>query len=207
MRIQAAIDRVSLEKLFEIGSLLYGNADIVEVGTSLTKDYGMEACVGGMRKRFPDMCILADIKTCDEGAYEFRQAYKAGADIATVMGFSSNATIKACAEVAREFGREYFIDLMEVSDERTRELAGLFPDGIFGIHLPSDMQGEGLGELVKAQCACLKKVHSIAAAGGVKLESLPLLKREGVEIAIVGGAITKAENMGEAAAAFAAAAK
>ena len=202
MKIQTAIDRVSLERLLEIGESIYGHTDIVEVGTSLIKDYGTPASVGAMREHFPDMVILADIKTCDEGAYEFRKAYEAGADYATVMGFSSDATIKACLQVAQEFGKECFIDILEVSDERLAHLTEQFPEAVFGIHLPSDMQGEGLTELVRDKCRLLKNVHAVAAAGGVKIGNLPFLKEAGIDIAIVGGAITKAEDIGAAAQEF-----
>ncbi|MBQ7535620.1 MAG: orotidine 5'-phosphate decarboxylase [Stomatobaculum sp.] len=207
MKIQTAIDRVSLERLLEIGNSIYGHTDIVEVGTSLIKDYGVSASVGAMRAHFPDMTILADIKTCDEGAYEFRIAFEAGADYATVMGFSSDATIRACMEVAAEFGKECFIDLLEVPDERLERLMELFPEAVFGIHLPSDLQGEGLTELVRDKCRLLKNVHAVAAAGGVKIGNLPFMKEAGVDIAIVGGAITKAEDIGAAAQAFTDAAK
>ena len=100
MRLQAAIDRVSVERAAEIIELKAGYADIIEVGTSLIKDYGLEGSVRVLRDRFPEQCILADIKTCDEGAYEFRKRYEAGADIPTVMGFSSIPTIKACRSKA-----------------------------------------------------------------------------------------------------------
>lgn len=207
MKIQTAIDRVSIEEMLRIGACVNGYTDIVEVGTSLIKDYGIAASVGAMRKRFPEMTILADIKTCDEGAYEFRKVYEAGADIATVMGFSSDVTIRACAEVAGEFKREYFIDLLELSDDQITHLTQLFPDAIFGIHLPSDLGGEGLAELVQEKRGLLGNVHAAAVAGGVKLSNIAFLKNSSVEIAIVGGAITKAEDIGKAAAAFVNAAK
>ena len=68
MKIQTAIDRVSIETMLGIGSQVCGCTDIVEIGTSLIKDYGMAASVGEMRRQFPDMKILSDIKTGDEGA-------------------------------------------------------------------------------------------------------------------------------------------
>ena len=203
MKIQTAIDRVSLERMLEIGEAVCGISDIVEIGTSLIKDYGMQISVGTMRKRFPQMCILADIKTCDEGEYEFRKAYESGADIAVVMGFSSTSTIKACAAVAGEYGKEYLIDLLELPDERVRALADRFPEAIFGIHLPSDLQGEGLTELVLKKMKLLGGVHAVAAAGGVKPENLSFLKNAGVDIAIAGGAITGAGDIKAAAETFA----
>lgn len=203
MRLQAAIDRVSVERAAEIIELTAGYADIIEVGTSLIKDYGLEGSVRVLRDRFPEQCILADIKTCDEGAYEFRKSYEAGADIPTVMGFSSIPTIKACQEVAREFGKEYMIDLLEVSDEKLEILKQEFPEAIFGVHLPSDNQGKGLEELVLHMCGRMEGISKIAVAGGVKLDTISVMKNAGVDIVIVGGAINKAADITAAAKAFA----
>lgn len=203
MRLQAAFDRVSVERAAELTGLVKGYADIIEVGTSLIKDYGLDGSVRVLKEKYPDQCILADIKTCDEGEYEFRKSYEAGADIPTVMGFSSVATIRACQNVAHEFGKEYMIDLLEVSDEKLTVLKKEFPDAIFGVHLPSDNQGEGLVELVKHMCARMEGIAKIAVAGGVKLDTLDVMKQAGVDIVIVGGAISKSEDVTAAAKAFA----
>lgn len=202
MKVQIALDRVSVEEAVRLVGLVKDAADIVEVGTSLIKEYGLSASIGALRAHFPKTVILADLKTCDEGAYEFRKAYEAGADIATVMGFSSDVTIRACADVAAELNKQYLIDLLEVSDERVRELASKFPEGIFGIHLPADLQGVGLVDLVSSRRAVLSRVHATAAAGGVCLEDIPALARAEIDIAIVGSEITKAESPREAASAF-----
>lgn len=74
MRLQVAIDRVNLKTAEAMIEEMRGMADIIEVGTSLIKDYGLENSVARFKKRFPDQCFLADIKTCDEGAYESGRA-------------------------------------------------------------------------------------------------------------------------------------
>ena len=109
MKLQVAIDRVDVPAAMEMIRQVEAYADIVEIGTSLIKDFGLENSVGALTRTFPAQDFLADIKTCDEGAYEFRKTYEAGAAVATVMGFSSSATIRACAEVADAFGRDYLI--------------------------------------------------------------------------------------------------
>ena len=203
MRLQAAIDRVSLERADEIIRLTGGYADIIEVGTSLIKDFGLSGSVKILKDKYPEQCILADIKTCDEGEYEFREAYKAGCDIPTVMGFSSIPTIKACQKVAQEYQKEYMIDLLEVSEEKLEELKREFPEAIFCVHLPSDNQGKGLEELVVRMCRQLEGIGKIAVAGGVTLVTLDIMKQAGVDIVIVGGAITKEQDITEATEKFA----
>ncbi len=203
MRLQAAIDRVSLEKADEIIRLTAGYADIIEVGTSLIKDFGLAGSVGILKEKYPKQCILADIKTCDEGEYEFREAYKAGCDIPTVMGFASIPTIKACQKVAFECEKEYMIDLLEVPGEKLRALKKEFPEAIFCVHLPSDNQGRGLKELVIHMCEQMDGIEKIAVAGGVTLDTVEIMKQAGVDIVIVGGAITRAEDITAAAIEFA----
>ncbi len=205
MKLQAAIDRVDIPAAMELIRQLEPNADIVEIGTSLIKDYGLAGSVGALVQAFPEQAFLADIKTCDEGAYEFQKTYETGAAIATVMGFSSAATIRACEEVALSFGRSYLIDLLECDAARVRLLAEEFPQAIFCIHLPSDCAGEGLGALIEEMVGQLTAALSaprIAAAGGVNLSTVPLLQQLGIEIGIVGSAITKAADVSAAVRAF-----
>lgn len=162
MRLQVAIDRVYLERADEIIRLTGGYADIIEVGTSLIKDFGLAGSVGMLKGKYPEQCILADIKTCDEGEYEFREAYKAGCDIPTVMGFSSMSTLKACQRVADEYQKEYMIDLLEVPEDKLEELKKEFPEAIFCVHLPSDDQGKGLEDLVIHMCGQLEGIEKQA---------------------------------------------
>lgn len=203
MRLQAAIDRVTVERAAEIMSQTHGYADIIEVGTFSDQRFWACRSVKVLKEKYPDQCILADIKTCDEGEYEFRKTYEAGGDIPTVMGFSSIPTLKACQSVAKEFDKEYMIDLLEVSDEKLEELKKEFPEAIFCVHLPSDNQGVGLEKLVQHMCEKLRGIEKIAVAGGVKLGNIALMERCGIDIVIVGGAISKANDVGEATQAFA----
>ena len=136
MKLQVAIDRVSIERAIDIIREVEEFADIVEIGTSLIKDYGLES-VRRIKKEFPNKVILADIKTVDEAEYEFEGVYKAGADIATVLGGASLDTIRICQRVANKYGKDYLIDLIEVSKEK-QDLLKEFSDGIISIHLPSD---------------------------------------------------------------------
>jgi len=127
MKLQVAIDRVSKAAAREMIEVLRDSADIIEIGTSLIKDFGLTGSVAALRECCGPARLLADVKTCDEGAYEFERSFEAGADIVTVMGFSSEATLQACAETARRFGKDYMIDLMELDEERVRRVAAAFP--------------------------------------------------------------------------------
>ena len=43
MKLQTAIDRVTLSKAEEMVKIFAGKTDIIEIGTSLIKDYGLFA--------------------------------------------------------------------------------------------------------------------------------------------------------------------
>ena len=197
MKIQVAIDRVTLNKAIEIIESVKDSVDIIEIGTSLIKDYGLES-IRRIRNTFPDLKILADIKTIDEAEYEFQSAYRAGADILTVMGSANIDSIERCKNIALENKKEYMIDLLEVSDDKKNQLKK-FRDAIFCVHLPSDKEGQGLKELVQKSSKELSDCPRLAVAGGLSLKTLLIIKESGFEIAIVGGAITKAEDIKEAA--------
>lgn len=197
MKLQVAVDRVSIEKAIEIINEVKDHADIVEIGTSLIKDFGLES-VRRIKGEFPNLKILADIKTVDEAEYEFEAIYKAGADIATVLGGASLETIRICQRVARKYDKDYLIDLLEISREKQEKLKE-FSDGIMCIHLPSDNKGVGLEELINSTVGTLKGIGRLAIAGGVNNSTIDTIKKANFDIAIIGGAITKSQDRKEAA--------
>lgn len=193
MKLQVAIDRVSIEKAIEIIEEVKDYADIIEIGTSLIKDFGLES-VRRIREKFPNVTILADIKTVDEAEYEFEAIYKAGADIATVLGCASLETIRICKRVANKYKKDYLIDLIEVSKEKQEALKE-FNDGIICVHMPSDNNGQDLENLINSSIENLKSFNRLAVAGGVTKDNINIIKEYNLHIAIVGGAITKAKDI------------
>lgn len=201
LKIQLAVDRVSIQKAIEYVKAVGEDIDIVEVGTSLIKDYGLVS-VKTVKEAYPHKTILADMKVMDEGEYEFTAAYRAGADSVTVMGAASLKTIAACKKVANDMGKDYMIDLLEVDENKLDEIVKAAEDGVFCVHLPSDRKGQGLWELIEASLKSLKGVRRLAVAGGVSLDSIGFIKKAGFEIVIVGSAITGSEDMTLAARKF-----
>ena len=95
MNVQLALDRLTIEEAIKMGNIVREYVDWIEVGTSLIKEFGMES-VKELRKAFPEKIIVADIKTFDNARYEFEMCYKAGADVATVMGAAPKVSIDTC---------------------------------------------------------------------------------------------------------------
>lgn len=198
MKIQLAVDRVTLDEAITLIEETKESIDMIEIGTSLFLDYGQES-LHTLRKRF-DHPILADIKTMDEAEYEFKRVFGNGADIATVMGASAIETIRICQKTAQAFNKDYMIDLLEVNDEKTQQLKE-FEDAIICLHLPKDKKGS-LKDYVESFVKKHQLTNRLAAAGGITLEDMPYLKEAGIEIAVVGSAITKSDNRTQTAQLF-----
>lgn len=201
MKLQVAIDRVSLEKAENLIKIFDGLADVIEVGTSLVKDYGLLKLKELTSKTMTSQ-ILGDIKTSDEGAYEFKQGFKQGFDILTVMGSASLETIEKCYEVSEESNGTMMIDLLECSDDKIKEISN-FKNAIYCIHASIDREKLiNPGKTVKEFKEKFPEVNRIAVAGGITLDSIPELNKYNIELVIVGSAITGADNSIETAKQF-----
>ncbi|WP_281658748.1 3-hexulose-6-phosphate synthase [Halobacillus sp. Cin3] len=199
MNLQLALDRLTREECFHILGETASTIDWIEVGTGVIKEYGM-AVVREIKDRYPDKTLVADMKTCDAGKHEAAQAFRAGADMTTVMAFSADQTIVDTLKVAEETGGRIMIDLLGVTDPgRIEELTGLGVD-LVSLHFGKDMQQTG--DMKKEDLFSLVKEHpdlEVAVAGGINADSLPGILKEGPDTIIVGSAITKQSNTKKAA--------
>lgn len=193
MRLQVAIDRVTIEEALKLVNEFDGLADIIEIGTSLIKDYGL-LILSKINLNKNKSLILGDIKTIDEGAYEFEMGYKCGFDILTVMGNSSLETIEKCYEVSKKYRKGIMIDLLECSEDKIRKISN-FKDAIYCIHTSTDKKNQGsfINELEKFNKE-FPNIKHIAVSGGVKLENIEIFKNYNIDIVVVGSAITSKEN-------------
>lgn len=194
MKIQLALDRLSRDECFQLVSETLDFIDWIEIGTGVIKEYGM-SIVKEMKALYPDKMLVADMKTCDAGRHEAKQAFDAGADIITVMGFSHDQTILDTLAAANERGKLVMVDLLQINDpNRVKELRQLGVE-LFCLHIGKDSQSTG--ELAGAQqLELVSRLASvrIAIAGGIDLKTVSGLKASGIEVAIVGSAITKSAD-------------
>lgn len=193
MKLQTAIDRVSLDEAVNFAKIFDGSTDILELGTSLVKDYGNKA-IDKVSSVLEHTELLVDSKTIDEGNYEFTQAYQHGAEIVTAMGAASYNTLEICYNTSREYNKTIMIDLLEVNDTKMAELSD-FEDAIFVLHHSADRKDKHDASANVAEFTQkFPFVKRIAVAGGIDLEQAKQLAKQGLtEIVIVGSKITKAE--------------
>ncbi|MDQ0160466.1 3-hexulose-6-phosphate synthase [Alkalibacillus salilacus] len=200
MKLQLALDRLTWDECFNVVGQTQDSIDIIEIGTGVIKEYGMPI-VREMRKQYPDHTILSDMKICDAGGHEAKQAFSSGSDVTTVMAFSSHLTIQDCLEVAREYDGRMMIDLLEVNERSTiQKLADLDVD-LVSLHIGKDKQTENgfssnLFDLLEGYS------FEVAVAGGINEQTIDDVVSHHPDIIIVGSAITKADNPAEVAKRF-----
>ena len=190
--LQVALDFIDLPRALKLaGEALQGGADWIEAGTPLIKSSGLDA-VRELRKRFPKVTLVADMKIMDVGRIEVESAAKAGADVVVVLGLASDSTIRECIEAGKHYGAKIMVDLLEVDAllERAKEVERMGADYI-GVHASIDEQMEGKASFAGVRAIAGKIGIPIAVAGGVNSENAHEAVEAGANIVIVGGAITK----------------
>lgn len=197
-KIQLALDRLTKDKCQELIEAAHNSIDIVEIGSGVIKEYGMEF-VRELKAQYPNLTLLADMKTCDAGKAEAEQVFDAGADWTTVMSFASNTTIQDVVDTSRRFTKSVYLDMMNCHDRsRIEELYDL---GVrhFNIHIPIDQQSSSRwSDELFAPYQGLEGVQFVLS-GGITKEDIPYLMKYRPDILIVGSAITKADDPATAA--------
>jgi len=191
MKLQLALDTLTLEKCFDLVEEVKDYIDIIEIGTPVLLEYGLNA-VTEMKQRYPHLSVLADAKIMDAGEYEASQCYKAGADIVTVLGVSHTTTISGVVKAAKTFGRKVMVDMIDVPDlkQRALEIDSLGVDYIC-VHTAFDLQSSGANPLAELEIVLSVISHAQAGvAGGVKLATIDEIAALNPMVVVVGGGIT-----------------
>ncbi|MGB9941055.1 3-hexulose-6-phosphate synthase [Methanosarcina sp.] len=198
--IQVALDLLELDRSVEIAKeAIAGGADWIEIGTPLIKSEGMDA-IRTMRKAFPDRTILADMKTVDTGAMEVEMAAKAGADVVIVLGSADDSTLLDALRSAHKYGVRLMADLISAPDpvKRAGELEALGVDYV-NVHIGIDQQMIGKDPISLLREISQRVGVQLAVAGGLDANSAVQAVKAGARIVIVGGNITRSDNVTEAA--------
>ena len=119
-QLQLALDFANLAQALRVAHEAWaGGVRRLEAGTPLIKSEGLDV-VRQLRAEFPDATIVADMKVMDAGRAEVEMATKAGANVVTVLGAASDATIAECLEAAQRYGAQIMVDLIEVPNPAER---------------------------------------------------------------------------------------
>jgi 3-hexulose-6-phosphate synthase len=195
MKLQLAIDELTLTEALEVLKDIHPYIDIVEVGTPFLIDAGREA-VRQIKATYPQLEVLCDAKIMDAGAYEAQLAYDAGADYVTVLGITDDLTIKGCVEQAQKQERQDMVDLICVENFAERvPIIEAFGVDIIAVHTGADQQQAGRTPLEDLkELKQYAKAVQVAVAGGINAETIGDYVALDPDIVIAGSGILKADD-------------
>ncbi|AND40527.1 3-hexulose-6-phosphate synthase [Cytobacillus oceanisediminis] len=191
MELQLALDLVNIPEAIELVKEVEEHIDIVEIGTPVVINEGLHA-VKAVKKAFPNLKVLADLKIMDAAGYEVMKASEAGADIVTILGTAEDMSIKGAVEEAKKQGKKILVDMIAVKDlaGRAKEVDAMGVDYIC-VHTGYDLQAVGKNSFEDLQTIKgVVKNAKTAIAGGIKLDTLPEVIKVKPDLVIVGGGIT-----------------
>lgn len=171
--IQVSLDVTSIDEALEMAhAAVRAGVDWLEAGTPLILAEGLH-CVRAMREAFPEIPIIADLKTMDGAGLEGEMMFKAGATFTVVMGQAHDASIIEQVKMARQCGGKVMCDVMLCEDKvgRAKKAEELGVDYII-VHTGFDERNmiPGLSPLDDLQ-AILDAVNiPVQAVGGLTVE-------------------------------------
>lgn len=114
--VQISLDLVDLKEAVSTAEMaVRAGIDWLEAGTPLIIAHGMHG-VRELRARWPEVPIVADLKTMDGGWLEAELMAKAGASMVVVMGQAHRETVELVVQAGRDFGVKVMGDNMAMPD-------------------------------------------------------------------------------------------
>ena len=200
INLQIALDAGGTDSLLQIGRAVAPYAGWIEVGTPWIMQEGM-APVRRVREMLPDHVIVADLKIMDAGEHEAGIGFNAGADIVTVLGAASNATISGAIRAARVHGRKVMVDLIRVADTTARMQEVLQMGAHYvGLHNAFDDLESGLDPEADISRFTALAPGLVIIGGGIGPHNIAAIARHQPCTIIVGRAVTGAPDPAQAAA-------
>jgi 3-hexulose-6-phosphate synthase len=199
MKLQVAMDVLTVDEALELASQVAEHVDIIELGTPLVKNAGLSA-VTAVKQAHPTKVVFADLKTMDAGELEAELAFKAGADLVSVLGSADDSTIAGAVKAARAHNKGVVVDLIGVQDKVTRaQEARQLGAKYVEFHAGLDEQAKpGYDLSVLLTAGELARVP-FSVAGGVNATTIGSVQRAGADVAVAGGSIYGAPDPAEAA--------
>lgn len=196
--VQISLDLTSIDEALDTAAMaLRAGVDWLEAGTPLLLAEGLHG-VKELRRAFPGVPIVADLKTMDGGYLEAEMMAGAGATHVVVMARAHAETIKCVVKAGHDFGIKVMGD--NLGSENMVDGAKLLEDlgcdyvihhigyderrGIAarGLRMPSPL--DQLKEVVQA-------VHvPVQAVGGLSLEQAIQCPAYGAPLVVLGAPLT-----------------
>ena len=196
--VQISLDLTNIEEALETAAMaLRAGVDWLEAGTPLILAEGLHG-VRKLREAFPNIPIVADLKTMDGGYLEAEMMAKAGATHVVVMARAHAETIKVVVQAGKDFGIKVMGDNLGCPDmvAAAKWLEDLGCDFVVhhigyderrgiasqGLRMPSPL--DQLREVVNAV-----KIP-VQAVGGLSLEQAIRCPEYGAPLVVLGAPLT-----------------
>jgi 3-hexulose-6-phosphate synthase len=187
--VQLSLDLTSLEEALDTAAIaVEAGVDWLEAGTPLLLAEGLHA-VEGLRSRFPNHPIVADLKTMDGGYLEAEMMARAGADLVVVMGRAHEATIRKVVEAGKKYDIKVMGDNL-AADDRVANAVWMESLGVDFIvhHIGFDERGlfKGLSPLDELDEVVRAVSIPVQAVGGLSIEQAIECPSRGAPLVVLG---------------------
>lgn len=186
---QISLDLTSIADALDTAHIAVdAGVDWIEVGTPLVLADGLHG-VRALRKEFPRIPLVVDLKTMDGGYLEAEMMGDAGADAVLVMGRAHDATIQAVIAAGEKFGLLVMGDDLAVPDRvaearRLEELGvGMIIHHIGYDHRKIHPEDHPLNEL---EAIVANTSLPVQAVGGLSIEQAVQCPTLGAPIVVFG---------------------
>lgn len=196
--VQISLDIINIPEALETARLAVRcGVDWLEAGTPLIIAEGMNG-VRALRKEFPGVPIVADLKTMDGGWLEAEMMAKAGATHVVVMERAHPETVKMVVRAGKDFGVRVMGDNLGAEDmvAAAKRLEDLGCD--FVVHHVGYDERRGLAAAGKPWPSPLDQLPEIVAAvdvpvqavGGLSVEQAVRTPEYGAPLVVLGAPLT-----------------
>lgn len=196
--VQISLDLLDIDETIQTAEMaVRAGVDWLEAGTPLILAHGM-AGVRALRDRWPDMPIVADLKTMDGGYLEAEVMAKAGATHVVVMSQAHDATIHEVVRAGRELNLKVMGDNLGSASmvDGAKRLADLGCDYVIH-HIGYDerrsyaARGERMPSPLDELRAVVDAVDvPVQAVGGLSIEQAVQSPQYGAPLVVLGAPLT-----------------
>jgi len=187
-KVQVSLDVTAVDEALALArQALEAGIDWLEAGTPLILAEGLRG-VRALRQEFPEVPIVADLKTMDGGYLEAEMMAKAGASMVVVMGQAHPATIKMVVKAGRDFNLKVMGDNLAAPDKAAcaKMMEDLGVDFIVhhtGYDERREIPASPLDELDRVVKAVSIPVQAV---GGLTVEQAISLPKRGAPLVVLG---------------------
>jgi len=170
--VQISLDLTNLAEALDTATLaLRAGVDWLEAGTPLILAEGLHG-VRALRRAFPGVPIVADLKTMDGGYLEAEMMAQAGATHVVVMARAHEETIKCVVQAGRDHGVKVMGDNLGCPDMvgAARQLEDLGCD--FVIHHIGYDERRGIAAAGRRMPSPLDQLREVVDAVGIPVQAV-----------------------------------